>query len=218
MVFCNHCSAENHEVAKFCYSCRSPIPERFIKNGTNGGSNVQTERKTNLPLTFNQFYNKKSSDRVSKFGPGKRKRASQIDNRNTNEAYITAGILRDNNGTLKPERGSHIPVKVDVNAGPFDVKKAAYDKIKRYNPDFAAIDASSCKLVYKCGTRVQYLPGTNIPFTVKKYKEDLGVSYSKVALYLFEYDSLVDQWHSEDVTDVTDFSESAFGSRYSYIK
>ena len=79
-------------------------------------------------------------------------------------------------------------VKVSVNDDPYAVKKAAFDKLSRYNPDFPCRKIRYCKLAYRSGERVRYLPGTNLPFTVKSYKEDLGVSYNRLTLYLLPYD------------------------------
>ena len=39
---------------------------------------------------------------------------------------------------------------------------------------------------------VRFIPSTNIPFTVKVYKEDLGVSYHAIILYLLPYEDLND--------------------------
>ena len=39
---------------------------------------------------------------------------------------------------------------------------------------------------------VRFISGTNIPFTVKAYKEDLGVSYHAIVLYLLPYEDLND--------------------------
>ena len=39
---------------------------------------------------------------------------------------------------------------------------------------------------------VPFIQGTNIPFTVKSYKEDLGVSYHAIFLYLLPYEDFND--------------------------
>ena len=39
---------------------------------------------------------------------------------------------------------------------------------------------------------VHFIQGTNIPFTVKSYKEDLGVSYHAIFFYLLPYEDLND--------------------------
>ena len=51
----------------------------------------------------------------------------------SNEAIIYASILRNVNGQLRQDRGSRLPVKVNVKWGQVDLKKAIYDKFKRYN-------------------------------------------------------------------------------------
>ena len=36
---------------------------------------------------------------------------------------------------------------------------------------------------------IKTIPGTDVPFTIKRYTENLGVRYSSVIVYLLEYDS-----------------------------
>lgn len=45
---------------------------------------------------------------------------------------------------------------------------------------------SGVKLVYKSGEMVRFIPGTNIPFKVKAYKE------SHIVLYILQYEDLND--------------------------
>ena len=40
------------------------------------------------------------------------------------------------------------------------------------------------KLVYKSGEIIENIPGTEIPFTIEKYKADLGVGYQNIHVYL----------------------------------
>ena len=39
---------------------------------------------------------------------------------------------------------------------------------------------------------IRFIPGLNIPFTVKAYKDDWGVSYHAIFLYLLPYEDLND--------------------------
>ena len=47
-------------------------------------------------------------------------------------------------------------------------------------------------LICKSGEMVRFIPGSNMPFTVKAYEEDLGVSYHAIVLYLLPYEDLND--------------------------
>lgn len=62
----------------------------------------------------------------------------------------------------------------------------------RYNSTVKKIKLSDFMLVYKSGEISQFTQDTNIPFTVKGYREDLGVSYHAIVLSLLPYENLND--------------------------
>ena len=102
-----------------------------------------------------------------------------------------ASLLLAVKGALIQERGSRLPVTINVSWDHIDLKKAIFDRFKRYNATVKKLELSDVKLVYKSGEMVRFIPGTNIPFTVKVYKEDLGVSYHAIVLYLLPYEDLM---------------------------
>ena len=61
---------------------------------------------------------------------------------------------------------------------------------------------SSYRLAYRNGETVKYLPGTEIEFSVKKYKEDLGVGYSSILVYLIEYEYLSNSSEDEELPTI----------------
>ena len=63
----------------------------------------------------------------------------------------------------------------------------------RYHQHIADWVQSDCKLVYKNNETIRYIPGTNVPFTVEKYKEDLGLPYHKINVYLQLYEDSGDE-------------------------
>ena len=64
-----------------------------------------------------------------------------------------------------------------------EIKKTAFNKLSRCYIEFVCDDKIYCKLCYKSGENVENTPGTNIPFPLDGYKEDLLVlSYAKVIL------------------------------------
>ena len=46
-------------------------------------------------------------------------------------------------------------------------------------------------LCYPDQSIVQFIPGTNIEFTVERYKEEIGKPYSKIDLYLRNVNNVV---------------------------
>jgi len=55
-------------------------------------------------------------------------------------------------------------------------KRAAYDRSFRSDLTY--------KLYYPDGSEIVSLPGNSEPFTLEKYKEDLGKTYNRISLYL----------------------------------
>jgi hypothetical protein len=50
---------------------------------------------------------------------------------------------------------------------------------------------ASYKLLYPDGQEVQNIPGTDISFTLQKYKDFLGKAFQKIVLYICEADDCV---------------------------
>ena len=105
---------------------------------------------------------------------------------------IHASLLLAVKGALIEERVSKLPVTVNISCYHIDLKKTIFDKFKRYNATVKKLQLIDVKLVYKSGEVIRFIPGTNIPFTVKAYKEDLGVSYHAIVLHLLPYEDLND--------------------------
>ena len=57
-----------------------------------------------------------------------------------------------------------------------EIKKSSFDKLSRYCVELVCDDIIYCKFCYKSGEIVENIRGTNIPFTLDGYKEDLLVS------------------------------------------
>ena len=85
----------------------------------------------------------------------------------------------------KPARGTNMPCKVKLRPSVGEIKKSAFEQLSQYCVEFACDDIIYCKLCYKSGEIVKNIPGTNIPFTLDGYKEDLlASSYRKFILSL----------------------------------
>ena len=151
----------------YCIECGVFINGNFC---TNCGP---TSKK---PKTFEQFRDVKGKSRYMK-----RKQDSRL----TSETTIFASILKSD---LRQDRGTRLPIKVDVNWDSIQLKRAVFEKFKRYNLSFSMYEIEDVKLVYKSGEIIRYIPGTKVPFTVRGYKEDLGVGYHAISVYLMPYE------------------------------
>ena len=93
-------------------------------------------------------------------------------------------MKEDSVDTLKLVRGSHLPVKVHVDFDSIQLKKAAVDKMVRYNRYLVSHEIYDYRLCYKNGETVNFIPGNNVPFILRTYKENVGLSYGRITLYL----------------------------------
>lgn len=63
-------------------------------------------------------------------------------------------------------------------------KRSSYDRTFRNDKTY--------KLCFPDGGGVTTLPGTKEPFTLEKYKEDLGKTYARITLFLGPLDDATD--------------------------
>ena len=183
----------------FCWSCGKSISEGQSFCGQCGLQNSKQKPEEKKPLSFNDFVKERSSSRSATTFPKK----SKIDKREVKETTIYASVGEiDDVGNIKQIKGSRLPVKVEVDWGSYQLKNAVFDKLERYNNLVKGKRKSSYRLAYRNGETVKYLPGTEIEFTVKKYKEDLGVGYSSILVYLIEYEYLSNSSEDEELPTI----------------
>ena len=174
-MFCQSCGKELEACQKFCSNCGKSI--------TSSSTPVSS-----IP-TFSSYVETMGKRRTTNFS-----KKTQVDKSSSDETTIFASMMKRNeDGNLKQEKGSRLPVKVQTSWGPYDLHTAVFEKFNRYNRYCSEKLKEDFKLIYKNGETIKYIPGTNIPFTVKAYKDDLGVGYSAVVVYLLEYESYEDE-------------------------
>lgn len=175
-MYCSECGTDCG-TKKFCNFCGEPLL-----------SNKQSpaEPPNKKPMTFKDFMEKKGRERTSTFKP----KTNKKDKREMSETVIFASMLRRSNDddALKQVRGSRCPVKCLVESTPVELKRVVYEKMKRYNKEVSNYEIHELKLCYKDGEQIRFIPGTRTPFTLKAYKEDLGVGYQAVGVYLLPYE------------------------------
>lgn len=166
----------------YCWSCGKVVNDAVFCAHC-GFNNKKSDLKETIPKSFNEYVRERSKSRVSAF-PSKKK----LDAREVKETTIFASLGElDDSGNIKQLKRSRLPVKVEVDWGAYQVKQAIFNKLERYNNVVKGREISSFRLTYKSGETVRYLPGTKIDFTIKEYKNDSGVGYSSIILFLVEY-------------------------------
>ena len=183
-------------MALFCSACGKIVNGKYCRHCGQEADKDTKPLDREKPPSFSEFYRSKSNDRVSKYA--KRKKNDQ---KEKDEVVINVSFLLPVKVILVQERGSPLPVKANVNWSPSQLGRAIFNKFKRYNSTVKKLDLSDVKLVNKDGERVQYIPGTTTPFTLKEYKKDLGVAYQAIVLYLLPYEDRSDSGDELDETD-----------------
>ena len=85
---------------------------------------------------------------------------------------------------LKIKRGETIPLKVNSLATHEEILAAAIKKHGDFNKRFDI--EGNYQLVFKDGTKVNFIPGTDPPesFVLQRYKDLSGFGFSRIVLYL----------------------------------
>lgn len=84
-------------------------------------------------------------------------------------------------GGLKPHRGKSICLSTHPDITALDLLNEAVRKIKDFNKD---LDEGPFLLLYSDGSEVINIPGTQIPFTLKTYKAEIGKPYQQITIFI----------------------------------
>ena len=93
---------------------------------------------------------------------------------------INVGVMKSKHGEIK--RGENLPVKLLPSAQVEEILRVARQKHCAFNKRFN--NRGTYKLAYKDGSEVVNVPGTEEPFSLKRFKEESGFNYARIALYL----------------------------------
>ena len=143
-------------------------------------SRKRAQRTASVALSFEEYRERKGQERSSRFVP---KKAKKEKSEKLNEGTIHIGLIRLKNGELKVIRGSNLPLKVLPTIGAEELLRNSKgaEKMVKFNNDLSLHGASSFALLYPDRTEVKCLPVSIEPFTLQRYKEELGkISYSSV--------------------------------------
>ncbi|XP_038146879.1 G2/M phase-specific E3 ubiquitin-protein ligase-like, partial [Cyprinodon tularosa] len=125
--------------------------------------------------TFLEYRKRKAEERQN-FSCGKMK-SKKICKVQINIGLMTIG----KGGVLKPKRGKTIFLSTHPDITALDLLNEAVRKMRDFNKD---LDEGPFLLLYPDGSEVINIPGTQRPFTLKAYKEEIGKTYQRVIIFI----------------------------------
>ena len=155
-MFCHSCGGWRRADHKFCPKCG-------VSSSSSSASQVSS---------FKKFLSQKSKERQTTFNSKSKK--AKMDEFVT----ITIGIGSLSCGVFKPVRRKSLEKHASAEAILDEAlkKRSSYDRTFRNDKTY--------KLCFPDGSEVSTFPGTKEPFTLEKYKEDLGKTYTRITLFL----------------------------------
>ena len=182
LLFCSRCGNKCKSGDKFCSSCGSSVAQNTTQEAScssNASRSISTPKST---ISLEEFRKRKEACRSSHFLPKSKKKKTQ--RKSEENVTITVGIMRLCNGsTLKKERGSNMAITISTSSNHLAILERAIAKHARFNKSFNA--HLKYTLLYPDASEVkEFLPDSNEPFVLEKYKDELGKPYSRVTLFI----------------------------------
>ncbi|XP_023821388.1 uncharacterized protein LOC101163634 isoform X17 [Oryzias latipes] len=116
---------------------------------------------------------------------------------------ISVGLMRLQDGGLKAARGTVLPLLVQPEVDATELQRAAEQKLKAFH---RKLHGGPFLLLYPDGTKINNIPGTEVPFTLKEYKETLGKAYQRITLYICAAEDFFTS--SQETNSESDLSDS----------
>ncbi len=188
--FCSQCGFKCSKRDKFCSSCGFSL------------SSPATE-KPKSTISLEEFCKRKEEHHSSYFLPKSKKKKTQV--RRVENVTITIGIMRlCEKATLKKIRGSNMALAIAASSNESTLLEHAIAKHARFNKAFNG--DLKYTLLYPDGSEVKStLPGSNEPFSLERYKDELGKPYSRITLLICR----VTDFCASTLHKMTDFDESS---------
>ncbi len=230
-MFCSSCGTSMVNNANYCQQCGIRVTrmnnETREPSGASTATNVKEDEScgnfagrrastataslncstaTSSVPTFAQFRARKEDDRSSHFKKKNGKRV-KVDKKIC-DVKVNIGIMIKKEDKLVVKRGATLPVTVPESIAADDLLEKAVEKHTRFNKDvITSEDKTLYYLLFGDKTRVENLPGSNEPFVLKKYTEEIDKAYSRITLYLcLRSDYMHIMWSDFDL-DISDNEE-----------
>lgn len=84
-------------------------------------------------------------------------------------------------GVIRPQRGRTICLSTSPDVTAPELRDLAVKQMKYFNKD---LDDGPFALLYHDQSEIVNIPGTQTPFTLRKYKEEIGKSYQRITVFI----------------------------------
>ena len=142
-------------------------------------------KENSTPKTFTEYRKEKS-----KQWKGYTSKKKELVDK-TKEVVISIGLMdwREKDCKLINKRGKKIPLRVSTSAKKQDIRIIAENKWKNYHPDLYNKDLCYT-LLYESGQEIQTLPGSDEPFSLKRYQQEVGKDFKRITFFLCKENDL----------------------------
>lgn len=164
-MFCSECGKSFPQLAKFCSNCGSK-------------STSPTKAST---IRFSKFRKRKEEERRGKLEPkGKKPKVTTASKKK--DVIVNIGVMKYCHGELKKCRGKTLPITTTTDASANQIKEKAVAKHTSHNKSLH--DGLEYVLLYPDSSKIVNIPGSNEPFVLEKYREEVGRQYKRITLFI----------------------------------
>ncbi|XP_076808720.1 uncharacterized protein LOC143451854 isoform X1 [Clavelina lepadiformis] len=208
-MYCTNCGIVLSSTHLFCGFCGQEKPHSSIETQNFCDETSSKENRSNchdnlMDNKSNDTHSLKRKSDVMSFGQYKAVKGSQWKERVTkkskpNEVGVQIGMLErgGKDFELKPIRNQTILLNIGKTESVDSILEKAVKKYLQFYPK-SHDDGASYYLAFRDGRIIDLLPGTDEPFTIIKYKENIGKDYSRIFLYLVKEEKEDAAEHQED--------------------
>ncbi|XP_063336843.1 uncharacterized protein LOC134632147 [Pelmatolapia mariae] len=149
--------------------------------------------------SYKQFmeYKKSKSKERQAFSCGAKLKLKQ----QSKPVKINIGIMVSQQTDLKPVRGKTLPLSISPEITAPDLLKQAVEKMRAFNKDLVE---GPYVLLYPDCTEVINVPGSERPFRLADYKEEIGKNYNRISLFICPESHFKQALIAEDGTSDSD--------------
>ncbi|KAL4000595.1 alcohol-forming fatty acyl-CoA reductase [Sarotherodon galilaeus] len=184
-MFCPFCGISFSLFTRFCASCGRSLELLRDTDQAEGSDSPGTskqpensEQQQTCP-SYKQFmeYKKSKSKEREAFSCGAKLKLKQ----QSKPVKINIGIMVSQQTDLKLLKGKTLPLFISPKITAPDLLKQAVEKMRTFNKDLVE---GSYVLLYPNCTEVINVPGTERPFRLADYKEEIGKNYNRISLFI----------------------------------
>jgi hypothetical protein len=216
-MFCSGCGKPPILNAKYCHNCGKCLINSSEKGDTispsqNGSSDTlnrgkPAERNSVPSTSFSSFRARKEAERSRYFKPKAKK--AKIEDKQTQEVKINVGVMILKDGRLSIKRGATLPLNVLPSITRKELLAKAFDKHSRFNTNLVHGACSEYRLLYPTMNQVINLPGTEEPFCLQRYKDEIDKPYSRITFFLCSSTDFMENLMKDSSDDDDDLLSSS---------